>query len=151
VIDSFVEWTDKWQMKLNTNKCKIISIHHRRYSDKGVLPLYVMNNKTLKVVDRIKDLGVYYDSLLLFNKHISGKVNKAYMMLGIIKRNFEYISKNCFVMLYKSLVRSQLEYANSVWYPKRSIDVDKLERVQKRATKLIPELSNKPYKDRMMA
>jgi len=54
-------------------------------------------------------------------------------------------------MLYKSLVRSHLEYAYSVWYPKRSIDVDKLERVQKRATKLIPELSNKPYKDRLMA
>jgi len=33
------------------------------------------------------------------------------MMLGIIKRNFEYISKDCFVMLYKSLVRSHLEYA----------------------------------------
>ena len=128
--DSFVEWTDKWQMKLNTNKCKIISIHHRRYSD----------NTTLEVVDGIKDLGVHYDLLLLFDKHISKKVNKAYMMLGIIKRNFEYISKKCFVTLYKSLVRSHLEYANSVWYPKRLTDVDKLERVQKRATKLIPEL-----------
>jgi len=60
-------------MKLNTNKCKIISIHHRRYSDKGVLPY----NTTLEVVDGIKDLGVYYDSLLLFDKHISEKVNKA--------------------------------------------------------------------------
>jgi len=63
------------------------------------------------------------------------------MMLDIIKRNFVYISRNCFVTLYKSLVRSHLEYANSVWYPKRKTDVDKLERVQKRATKLIPELA----------
>jgi len=47
------------QMKLITNKCKIISIHHRRYSDKGMLPLYVMDNTTLEVVDGIKDLGVY--------------------------------------------------------------------------------------------
>ena len=38
------------------------------------------------------------------------KINKAYMMLGIIKRNFVYISRNCFVTLYKSLVRSLLEY-----------------------------------------
>ena len=53
--------------------------------------------------------------------------NKAYMMLGIIKRNFVYISRNCFVTLYKSLVRSHLEYANSVWYPKRKTVVDKLE------------------------
>ena len=41
----------------------------------------------------------------------------------------------------KSLVRSHLEYVNSVWYRKRKTDVDKLERVQKRATKLIPELA----------
>jgi len=44
-----------------------------------------------------------------------------------------------------------LRICYSVWYPKRLIDVDKLEWVQKRATKLIPELSNKPYKDRLMA
>jgi len=66
-------------------------------------------------------------------------------MLGIIKRHAAHTSRNCFVTLYKSLVRYHLEYANSVWYPKRKTDVDKLERVQKRATKLIPELSNKPY------
>ena len=41
----------------------------------------------------------------------------------------------------KIRILSHLEYANSVWYPKRKTDVDKLERVQKRATKLIPELS----------
>jgi len=63
------------------------------------------------------------------------------MMLGIIKRNFVYISRNRFVTLYKSLVRSHLEYANSVWYPTRKTDADKLERVLKRVTKLIPELA----------
>ena len=60
-------------------------MHHRRYSDGGASPNYVINK-----VEEIKDLGVIYDSLLLFDKHISEKV-KAYMMLGIIKRNFEHI------------------------------------------------------------
>jgi len=41
------------------------------------------------------------------------------------------MSRNCFVILYKSLVRPHLEYANSDWYPKRKIDVYKLELVQK--------------------
>jgi len=40
-------------------------------------------------------------------------------MLGIIKRNSVHITQSCFVILYKSLVRSHLQYANSVWYPKR--------------------------------
>jgi len=61
-------------------------------------------------------------------------------MLDIIKRQFAPISRNCFVILYKSLVRSHLEYANRVWYPTKRTDIDKLERIQKRATKLIPEL-----------
>ena len=33
---------------------------------------------------------------VLFDKHISDKVNKAYMMLGIIKRNFAHLSRKCF-------------------------------------------------------
>ena len=96
-----MDWTEKWQVKLNTDKCKVISIHHRRYSNTGVEPHYVMNNSSLEEVVEIKDLGVYYDSLLLFDKHVSEKVKKAYTMLGNIKRNFIYISRNC--MLYYSL------------------------------------------------
>jgi len=102
----------------------------------GVAPNYVMNNILLEEVKEIQDLGVFYDSLLVFDKHICEKINKAYMMLGIVKRNFTFISRKCFIILYKSLVRSHLEYASSVWYPKRKMDVEKLERVQKRATKL---------------
>jgi len=52
---------------------------------------------------------------------------------------------------YEGRVRSHLEYANSVWYPKRKSHIDKLERVQKRATKLIPELSKISYTDRLKA
>jgi len=71
-----------------------------------------MNNIKLEEVEEFKDLGVTYDSLLLVDNHISEKVNKTDMMLGIIKRNFAYFSRKCFVILYKSLVRSHLEYAN---------------------------------------
>ena len=52
------------------------------------------------------------------------------------------------MILYKSLVRSHLEYSNSVWSKK--IDVDKQERVQKRA-KLIPELPERSFSDRLKA
>jgi len=44
--------------QLKTDKCKVISIHHRRYSNKGVVPKYVMNDTILEEVAGIKDLGV---------------------------------------------------------------------------------------------
>jgi len=39
-----------------------------------------------------------YDPLLLFDKHIIEKVNKAYTMLGIIAKNFVHMSRRCFVI-----------------------------------------------------
>ena len=68
-IDNFAKWTKKWQVKLNITKCKVLSVHHRRYSD--VIPQHDIDNIRLEEVDEIKDLGVTYDSLLLFDKHIS--------------------------------------------------------------------------------
>ena len=85
----------------------------------------------------VKDLGVVFDEKLNFSQHISERINKAYSMLWLIRRNFQHIGPAAFVLIYKHLVRSHLEYNNSVWAPYRKLDIDKLEKVQKRATKMI--------------
>jgi len=53
-----------------------------------------------------------------------------------------------FILLYKSMVRPHLEYANSVWCPYKIGDIKDIEKVQKRATKLIINLKYKSYTDR---
>jgi len=75
-VDNFVDWTDIWQVKVNVNKCKVISVHRRRYADKGVILNYVMNNIKLEEVDEINNLGVHYEKLLLFDKHRGLSVKK---------------------------------------------------------------------------
>jgi len=92
---------------------------------------------------------VIFDSELNFVQHCKEKINTAYSYLGIIKRNFIYLDKDAFVMLYKSLVRSHLEYANSVWNPHRLGLIKDLEKVQMRATKLVISIKNLTYKDRL--
>ena len=52
-------------------------------------------------------------------------------------------------LLYKHLVRSHLEYCNSVWAPYKKSYIDKLEKVQKRATNIIPEFKKMHYPDRL--
>ena len=52
-------------------------------------------------------------------------------------------------MLYKSLVRCHLEYANSVWNPYQIQFIKALEKVQMRATRLIYKLRNKSYEERL--
>jgi len=77
------------------------------------------------------------------------KVNKAYQKLGIIKRNYIHLTLDCFILLYKSLVRLHLEYANSVWNTQYIENHKKIEKVQMRATKLIHGFQGLPYRQRL--
>ena len=72
-------------------------------------------------------------------------------MLDLIKRNFKYVTIPTFVMLYRGMVRSHLDYCCSVWTPYRKGDIEALEKVQKRATKMLPALKNLPCKDHLKA
>ena len=96
-----------------------------------------------------KDLGVTFDKLLKFDVHIQNSINKANRVLGIIKRSFSYINTDIFVKLYKSLVRPILEYGNVIWYPYLKRQSVAIEKVQRRATKLLPSLRNLCYEDRL--
>ena len=71
----------------------------------------------LDKVEKEKDIGVIIDKNLEFEDHISEKVNKATRIFGIIRRAYQYLDEENFVLLYKALVRSQLDYASSVWSP----------------------------------
>ena len=51
--------------------------------------------------------------------------------------------------LYKTIVRPHLEYCIQAWRPYRKKDIDMLERVQRRATKMIPKLRNISYEMRL--
>ena len=52
---------------------------------------------------------VFHYFSLTFQEHINDKINVAYMMLGLIKRNFKHVTIPTFVTLYKSMVRSHLQ------------------------------------------
>jgi len=148
-INNLQSWTDKWQLNLNIDKC--VTVSYGRQVDTS--HSYNINREgtvsTLVRLNSYKDLGVIFQSDMSFKEHIASQINKANSMLGLIKRNFRDIKQDAFIMLYKSLVRSHLEYANSVWSPYRIQDIEALEKVQKRATKLITSFKHKSYEERL--
>ena len=50
-----------------------------------------------------------------------------------------------------SMVRSLLDYCVPVWVPYKKGDIEVLEKVQKKATKIIPEIRHLPYRERLKA
>ena len=99
-----------------------------------------MNSEPLVSVKKEKDLGVIITDNLKVENQCSDAYNKANKMLGFISRNFEFKSKEIVLPLYKSLVRPHLEYCAQFWNPYCRKDIDKIERIQHRATKMIYKL-----------
>ena len=138
-------WIKEWLLKLNICKCKSISYGRNiQFENK-----YKIENIEIENINHIKDLGVIFDNSLRFNNHINEKVNRANSMLGAIKRNFRHLSNEAFIILYKSLVRTHLEYAVSVWNPHFKKDIEKIEKVQMRATKIIKSIAHLSYEERL--
>ena len=103
----------------------------------------------MESVQEEKDLGVTFESNLKFEKHISNIVNKAQRVLSLINHSFDYMERDMFLILYKSIVRPLLEYATCVWSPYLKKDIRKLESVQRRATKLVKDICHQSYEDRL--
>ena len=143
-LDTITNWAKKWKMEFNVDKCKIMHL-----GNQNLKHTYSMDGTNLTITKEEKDLGVLIDDQLGFDKHIKSIVKKANRMLGLIKIGFSCLDKEIFMNLYPVLVRPLLEYCVQVWSPYKRKCVNLLEGVQRRATKLVPELRNLQYEERL--
>ena len=127
-------------MIFNASKCK--SMHLGSSNSRHV---YTMDDHSLEQVRQERDLGVIVDEQLKFHQQTAASVSKANQILGIIRKSFEVLDEVSLPLLFKSLVRPHLEYCNSVWGPHYRMDQQAVERVQRRATKLVFSLRSLPY------
>ena len=140
-------------IKFHPNKCKVIPVANKSV-DKGTQHYHLYNNDgniiELEQSDGEKDIGVFVDENLSFNKHIQNQVNKANSIMGLIRRTYTYLDEQSFKYLFQALVRPHIEYAEAVWSPFKEGDIEKIENVQRRATKQVPTLlKNMEYNERL--
>ena len=135
-LDLATNWTKRWQMEFNVKKCKIMHIGPTNQQ-----AVYTMGNHKLDKVEEEKDLGVNILSSLSVSHSCAKAASKGQQMAGFIYRTVSYKSIETVVLLYKALVRPHLEYCAQVWAPYLRKDIDALERVQRRVTKMIKCIS----------
>ena len=150
-INRFIEWSNKWELKFNTSKYKVMHSGNEISNWYTMLDLNDQKHKELEFINEGKDLGVIIDHELNFSSHIVTQVKKANKMMGLIRRSYTHLDITSFRWLFNSLVRPHLEYCVSIWYPLLKKDEELIENVLRRATKLIPGIYDKPYKECLAA
>ena len=143
-IDKLVKWSEKWQMLFNFGKCKCL---HTGSGNTGMN--YEMGGTILSKTVKEKDLGVTMNANMKVSEQCRIAASKGNQVLGMIRRNITYKEKSLIIPLYKAIVRPHLEYCIQAWNPHLRKDVDMLEKIQRRATKLIPELRDLTYEERL--
>ena len=149
-IDRIGVWGEQSLMSFSTDKCPVMTLgrSNEEYN-------YTMSKHDISLLlnrcNEQQDLGILFTSDLKFGHHVNKIARKANRVIGIIKRSFHCIDKIMFRTLYVSLVRPHLEYASEIWNPHLIGDIQVLEKVQRRATKLVPDLRQLTYSDRLAA
>ena len=147
-LDLLVEWSEKWLLRFNSSKCKVLHIgkNNPRYE------YHIKDgNETrkLETTQEEKDLGVIVDENLTFEKHINETVKKCRQLCGLIMGTITYKTKEIMIPLFKALVRPILEYANSVWCPYKKKHIRSIEKIQKQFTKRVDGMKGLNYHERM--
>ena len=110
---------------------------------------YEMGGTILSKTVKEKDLGVTMNANMKVSEQCRIASSKGNQVLGMIRRNITYKEKSLIIPLYRAIVRPHLQYRIHAWNPHLRKDVDMLEKIQRRATKLIPELRDVTYEERL--
>jgi len=148
-LDSLSNWSEKWLLQFNPEKCVVMHIGH------SIDTHYYMQQEgkkfELQSVTEERDLGVVISNDLKVSRQCICAASKANKVLGLVKRQFFNLDKTSFLILYKSFIRPHLEYAIQAWSPYLKKDIEHLEKIQRRATKLVQGLGSLPYEKRLEA
>jgi len=143
-LNKAFEWSKLWMVDFNLVKCLVM-----HYGSSNPNYTYNMGTIELGTTKCERDLGVVFSADLKWKQQVIACSSKANSMLGLIKKTFVSFDVRLVRILYTVYVRPLIEFAVPVWNSSLTGDMELLEKVQHRATRLVPMFKKLPYDERL--
>ena len=140
MMDTFVRWTVRKRMFLNSKKCKMMMMGG--ILEEGLDFEIYIDGKLMEFAEREVDLGLITVPSLSWRPHLTQKTNDALRVITTVKDIVPRVSYPKQLMLYNALVRSTLIYASVITYPEHDIDRKLLRKVFKAYWKMAGKAPN---------
>ena len=155
-LEIIYEWAKRNKMVFNEKKIEQMThgktevrINEKTKRLVEVKSYKTTNGENIEIKENVKDLGVLASSDLKFEEHIEKIVTMGKIAMSEIMTTFMIREMESMLLIYKTYVRSKMEYGNIIWSPNEFKSIDKIEKVQQAFTKQIKGLENLDYYERL--
>ena len=105
---------------------------------------FILNEQVLELVESYKYLGVTLDKNLKFQKHVKSIIKTLSYQIYLLSKIRPFLTEKAAVLIYKSMVLPYIDYGDTVYFSCTKDLLNKLQRMQNRALKIIFRLDSLP-------